>query len=454
MPIEQVPNASLKYYLILFDEKGNERDEPDGKKLSEQIFSELAKDPITDVFIMSHGWMGDVPAARKQYNEWIGAMAGQTADIEKIKQARPGFRPLMIGLQWPSKPWGDYDLTSDSVSYSVNDEDPVDRLVDEYASCIADTEPARQALQTILRAAMEDGEPPETLPPEVLDAYQVLNQEANLGSEGPGGPPGSDWEGFDAEAIYEATAEEEEPVSFGVGSWFRKARESIADGVRLTSFWKMKELARKIGESGGFNLLKTLQEKAGEAVRFHLMGHSFGCIVVSSMLNGPKGEGRLVRPVDSLVLIQGAVSLWCYCSKISYHPDRPGYFNKIIAQRKVAGPIVVTYSQFDHAVGRMYPLAGKANLLNRNVDFAPGELPKYGGIGSFGLAGDDLEAENTYMLGRAASYDFKPGKIYNLESSQFICEGSGRFVGAHSDIAKPEVAHAAWLAAYPVNRQS
>ena len=97
----------------------------------------------------------------------------------------------------------------------------------------------------------------------------------------------------------------------------------------------------------------------------------------------------------------------------------------------------------------MYPLAGQVAIWNRNVDFAPGQLPKYGGIGSFGLAGDDLAAENTNMLGAAASYDFKPGKIYNLESSQFICKGDGAFVGAHSDIAKPEVAHAVWSAAYP-----
>jgi hypothetical protein len=447
MPIEKVPNTSLHYYLIAFDEKGNERDEPDGKKLSEQIFSALAKEPITDVFLMSHGWMGDVPAARSQYNEWIGAMARQTADIEKIKERQPGFHPLMIGVHWPSKPWGDEDLTNSSVSFDVNDEDPVDRLVDEYASCIADTEPARQALQTILRAAMEDGEPPETLPPDVLNAYQVLNQEANLGSEGEGGPPGSDWEGFDPEAIYEATAEE--PVSFGLGSWVSNKLSSMTDGVRVLSFWKMKERARQIGENSGFNFLKTLQEKAPKTVRFHLMGHSFGCIVVSSMLNGPQGKGTLVRPVDSLALVQGAVSLWCYCSKISYERDRPGYFNTIIAQGKVAGPIVVTHSRFDYAVGKMYPQAGRTTFW-KSVDFAPGQLPKYGGIGSFGLAGDDLAAENTNMLGASASYDFKPGKIYNLESSQFICnEDMGPLVGAHSDIAKPEVAHAVWSAAYP-----
>jgi hypothetical protein len=97
----------------------------------------------------------------------------------------------------------------------------------------------------------------------------------------------------------------------------------------------------------------------------------------------------------------------------------------------------------------MYPLAGKTAFSS--VDFAPSQLPKYGGIGSFGLGGDDLAAENTDMLSREASYDFKPGKIYNLESSKFICDVDlgGPTSGAHCDIAKPEVAHAVWSAAYP-----
>lgn len=444
MPIEKVPNTSLNYYLIAFDKEGNERDEADGKKLSEQILAVLANEPITDVFLMSHGWMGDIPAARDQYNDWIGAMAGQTADIEKIKQARSGFRPLMIGLHWPSKPWGDEELTNSSVSFDVNDADPIDRVVDEYASRIANTEAAQQALQTILRAAREDNTL-DSLPPEVLNAYQVLNQEADLGSEGEGAAPGSDWEGFDPEAIYEATAQE--PVSFSTDS--SSIGDALLNPLRVLSFWKMKERARQIGENSGFNLLKTLQENAGETVRFHLMGHSFGCIVVSSILSGPKGKGILVRPVDSLALVQGAVSLWSYCSKISYERDRPGYFNTIIAQGKVAGPIVTTHSHLDYAVGRMYPLAGKTAFSS--VDFAPGQLPKYGGIGSFGLGGDDLAAENTNMLPWNASYDFKPGKIYNLESSKFICDVNkgGPTMGAHCDIAKPEVAHAVWSAAYP-----
>ncbi|MBD2578388.1 hypothetical protein [Oscillatoria sp. FACHB-1406] len=447
MPIETVPGTSLKYYLIAFDKHGNERNEQDGKKLSEKILAVLAEEPISDVFVISHGWLGDVPAAKNQYNAWIGAMAKQTADLEKIDQARSGFRPLYIGLHWPSKPWGDEELTETTVSFDANEEDPVDRLIDEYADRIADTESSRQALQTILRAAQEDSSP-DSLPPEVLSAYEDLNREADLGSEGEAGAPGSDWEGFDPEGIYQTSQEEQEEVSFSIGS--DSPLNKVLEPLRVLSYWKMKERARQIGENAGFKLLTTLQENAAETVRFHLIGHSFGCIVVSSTLNGPKGTGVLVRPVDSLCLLQGAVSLWSYCEKIAYERDRPGYFHPIIKQGKVKGPIVVTHSQYDYAVGKMYPLAGKVSLSS--VDFAPGSLPKYGGIGSFGIGGDDLGTTEMKMLPRDATYNFQPGKIYNLESSQFICdvEQGGRSSGAHSDIAKPEVAHALWAAACTV----
>ncbi|MEW5861346.1 MAG: hypothetical protein AB1861_28880 [Cyanobacteriota bacterium] len=438
MPIETVAGTSLKYYLLSFDAAGKERNESGGL-MSQKILEALASEPITDVFIMSHGWMGDVPSARDQYTKWIGAMAKQTADLEKIQQARPGFRPLMIGVHWPSKAWGDENLESGLVSFDVNDADPIDSAVDEYAERIANTEEARQALKTIFKAAAE-GSPSDSLPPDVLNAYQTLNQEADLKSEGESTAPGSDWDGFDPEAIYQAS--EPEPVSFstdGGSIW-----DAVLNPLRVLSFWKMKDRARKIGESSGFNLLKQLQEQASETVRFHLMGHSFGCILVSATLAGPKGEGKLVRPVNSLTLVQGAMSLWSYSGKIAYERDRPGYFNSILAQHKVTGPIVVTYSDFDYAVGKMYPLA--AGIVLSSVDFAPGRLPKYGGIGTYGICGHDLTPEYIDMLDRNASYEFKPGKIYNIDGRKFISDVKDKSIGAHNDFDKAEVAHMVWSA--------
>ncbi len=183
-------------------------------------------------------------------------------------------------------------------------------------------------------------------------------------------------------------------------------------------------------------------QAAGPDVRFHLIGHSFGCIVASAMVAGPEGRGSLVRPVDTLILIQGALSLWSYSPEIAFSPRRHGYFHSILRDGRVSGPIVTTQSEHDAAVGRWYPLAAGAG---HQVDFGE-SLPKYGAVGTFGLCGVDTVAHFTTMLSTSDAYNFLSGQIYNLESSAVISENQGMFVGAHSDFAHPEVGHAVWSA--------
>ncbi len=451
MPIEKV--NSLEYYLIAYDAKGKEREEREGDPnslMSTVVLKELADNPITDVFLMSHGWMGDVPAAKRQYNKWIGAMAANQADIDKIKQVRPGFRPLLIGLHWPSLPYGDENLGDGSVSFDTSADSPVEQLIDQYAERIADTEVTREALRTIFVEAM-DNMAPDELPSEVREAYEVLNQEAALGYDGVGGAPEADCEAFDPDSIFQAAAENAEPVSFGWLGDFLKS--IILAPLRNLSFWKMKERARKIGESAGFNLLEKLQQTSTDSVQFHLMGHSLGCIVVSATLTGLNGRGTLVRPVNSVVLVQGALSLWSYCSNIPKAPGQSGYFHSIIAEHKVAGPIITTQSEHDTAVGTMYPpAAGVAG----QVHFAPGELPKYGALGSYGAQRLDIEEQiDMDMLPSDGVYSFEAGKIYNLESSNFIrkTDKDSLGSGAHNNIYNPEVAHAVWSAALGVSKK-
>jgi hypothetical protein len=434
MPIEAVPGTDVRYYLIPFDAAGRERTEDSGEPLSRRVLDVLTREPITDVFLMSHGWKGDVPAAREQYGRWIGAMARCAADLARMRQVRPGFLPLLIGLHWPSLPYGDESLGS--VSFAVAGGEPVEALVEQAAERIADTPAARAALHTIFTAAEEDVAP-STLPPKVRAAYQVLDREAALGDDGAAAPPGADREPFDPERYYQAA--QEEAVSFG----------DFGMGGMLTllqqlSFWKMKDRARRFGETGGFELLTALQRAApGRDVRFHLMGHSFGCIVMSATVAGPGGRGTLARPVHSLALVQGAFSLWAYCSAIPVAAGKAGYFAPVVADRKVAGPVITTQSEFDTAVGRLYPLgAGVA----RQVSFAPGELPRYGAVGTFGIRGPGLDIVDLEMLPADGTYPFAPGKVHNLESSRYIREGGG-LSGAHSDIAHAEVAHAVWEAA-------
>jgi hypothetical protein len=436
MPIEKVPGTSLQYYLVTFDANGNERNEPDGK-MSHKVLDALSNEPITDVFIFSHGWLGDVPAARSQYNKWVGAMSENVADLEQIKQVRSGFRPLLIGLHWPSLPWGDEELRGGSLSVTPTAVAAVEQWVEQYAERIADTQASRQALRTIFDAAEKDPEP-AILPIEVDDAYRVLNREAALGCEGEGAAPGADRKSFDPERIFQAA--ESEPVDNNSFNW-----TALLAPLRALSFWKMKDRARQFGENGGYQLLTKLQQATSQSVRFHLMGHSFGCIVVSAILAGRDGHGSLVRPVNSLALVQGALSHWSYCSDIPVAPGRRGYFRSIVTDRKVAGSIIITQSELDTAVGKMYPLGAG---VRRQIVFDPNEFPKYGALGTFGARGPGLEIVDMKMLTLNRSYQFEPGKIYNLDSSEYICDlRGGGLGGAHNDIAKPEVAHAFWQAA-------
>src|SRR4051812_14944776 len=448
MPIRRIPDIGFEYYLVCVDGTGAERgDDPDGidGRLIPRVEQALGTEAYTDVFLMSHGWMGDVPAAIRQYDRWIGAMAACTADLERARRDRPGFRPLLVGLHWPSLPFGDEELGVSEVSFSAPGAAPAALpdtvvLVDAYADRIADTPAAREALETIFAAAAADTAPLE-LSPEVAEAYRVLDREAGLGSGGPANAPGSDREPFDPDAAYESVLEESE-VSFGLGS---SLLGPVVGILRNLSFFKMKDRARTIGETSFHTLLAGLQRVARESgrdVRFHLMGHSFGCVVVSATLAGPPG-GVTAEPVHSALLAQGAVSFWSYCSDIPHAKGSPGYFRSIIDGTRVSGALVTTQSEHDTAVCKLYPAA---SFAGRDVTFAPGELPKYGALGTFGAQGEGVDAVDLAMLASDQPYELEPGKVYNLDGSRYIAQMQSLGAGAHNDIAHPEVAHAMWSA--------
>jgi pimeloyl-ACP methyl ester carboxylesterase len=385
------------------------------------------------VFLMSHGWMGDMPAAIYQYDRWFGAQVARTADQERMAQRRPGFKPLRIGVHWPSKPWGDEEFVV-ATNYGLPED-----LVELYVARLGDRHGLREAVTTVVHAAAEQPDARE-VPPVAAAAYQEINAMlAELGENGEGAAPGSDREPFDPQACF-AVAQEE--ASFGLCDRLGV----ILAPLRQLSFWKMKQRARLVGEAEMTEFLTALQEAVGSRdVRFHLMGHSFGCIVVSAMLCRKRAHPSHAKPVASLVLVQGALSLWSYCEKIPVVPGRSGYFCSLITEKMVTGPILTTRSTFDTANRRFYPLGtGFAD----QVDFEPGEFPRYGALGTYGAQGLMPGGNDRPMRPETEEYRFAAGGIYNLEASKFIVNGRGA-AGAHNDIAGAEVAHAIWEASLP-----
>lgn len=497
MPLRRIGEAGPDYYLLLLDSDGNERREQNGSLLSTTL-AEAVRDGVSDVFMSSHGWEGDIPMAIGQYNSWIGAMAAQAGDRKRARALDPGFKPLVVGVHWPSRPWGTEDLRAallnddtsgelddDSDEFATEGQTDSGELVDRYAKRIADTPVARTALTTILGAADDDqvraqlakGE----LPPHLESAYQTLFGEAELGLGGANAAPGSDQQAFSPTRIiteWAAAAQAlqgpgEQPSTVtrptegrqpgagkqpgllddegqpGLldGGFVRNAKDALLMPVRQLSFWAMKHRARHVGETGVHSLLISLQTCAPNA-RFHLMGHSFGCIVVSAAVSGPLDLGtvtsRLPRPVHSLFLVQGALSLWSFADSIPFPPTVPGYFRPMgLPPALVRGPIVTTRSRFDQAVGTFFPLGAKLGDDRLLAD----ELPEFGGVGTFGIRGTMASTTHDIpVLDASAEYGFEAGHIYNIDASTVICHG-GWPSGAHSDIAHPEIAHVFWQAA-------
>ncbi|MBA4017559.1 MAG: hypothetical protein C0483_10340 [Pirellula sp.] len=110
------------------------------------------------------------------------------------------------------------------------------------------------------------------------------------------------------------------------------------------------------------------------------------------------------------------------------------------------GPILTTQSTFDAAVGELYPWAAwwRGQVVMASADQVP--KPKYGAIGAYGICGPGCETTEVEIQSTRHDYGFQSGKIYNLDCSRIICNGSGAS-GAHSDICHPEVAHLVWQAA-------
>ncbi|OHE79753.1 MAG: hypothetical protein A2107_14680 [Verrucomicrobia bacterium GWF2_62_7] len=429
MPIRTIPNSDVTYSLIAFDARGRERkDDPAGigGVMSARIIQDALANPPSHIFFFSHGWKGDVPAAIDQYNRWIKAMIDLPGDSAGMG---PGFKPLWIGLHWPSQPWGDDELGSNSFeASSVSSNELVERYVSRLGG---DPEEVRKLLQVIFHENDINAGAIE-LPAHVVEAYNSLAGAIGRTSVGPEAAPGDDDAPFDAAAAFDAANEAGD--AFGGLSL-----GGLLGPLRQLSFWTMKSRARTVGEGGMHSFIAALQQALPSA-KFHLMGHSFGCIVVSSILGGPGGKSPLPRTVDSAVLVQGAVSLWAYADSI-LGTAKKGYFNAAIKRAAVRGPLITTHSRHDTAIGVIYPVAAG---LSGQVDFAA-VLPRFGGIGAHGLQG--LGGVNAIrMLPQTGDYGFVPGGIYNVESSEFICKRDGAS-GAHSDIDGPQVAHAIWQAA-------
>jgi pimeloyl-ACP methyl ester carboxylesterase len=202
----------------------------------------------------------------------------------------------------------------------------------------------------------------------------------------------------------------------------------ILEPLNLLTYYRMKNRA---GLAGQFALAGTLDSirRAAPSVRLHLIGHSFGGRVISS------AALATAEPVDSLTLLQAAFS------QNSFSPDydashRPGYFRRVVTDRKVRGPMMISHSAHDRAVGVAYSIASR--LARQNGSGIDEGIDPYAGLGHNG-ARNTPEASAGDLLPAGTAYELRPGGVYNLNSD--------RVISSHDDVARPETAWAVLAAA-------
>jgi hypothetical protein len=144
------------------------------------------------------------------------------------------------------------------------------------------------------------------------------------------------------------------------------------------------------------------------------------------------GDDGGALQLSSLSLLQSAFSHWGFAK--DYEPHKDGFFRAAVGVKRLKGPMMVTHTPNDKAVGLAYPIASR---LRQQVASAIGDQnDPYGGIGRNGaLKTPEVDVTHGVLLDINASYaGLVAGRICNLESSKFI--------KAHSDVHGPQVAHA------------
>ena len=415
----------LPYTEVEFDKKGAIRRPQQVTDAGELITHENA----TDAIVLTHGWNNDAAAARALYQ---GIMASVDEVRGAVAKAR-GRRFVVLGMLWPSILWAPPDAGEGAGAGLGDEAERLRELIEEQIeqrsrreALIAliprlDTSAtARAEFVELLRAKLPAGAVDDADPDSAPDALKTADAETLFDAAAGGSAlSGLDSGGGAADlGAPAAGVEEGGAAGFSLAGLLGAARSL----VNVTTYYTMKERAGVVGEKGIARLLEQLHD-AAPTVRLHLVGHSFGGRAVTAAADAT------AAPVSSVSLLQAAYSHYGMAQGWD-GADADGVFARVPG--KVAGPIVVTFTRNDKAVGLAYPIASR---IARQVGVGLGDAnDKYGGIGRNGALKTPASTPFGTLLDVGGDYAFRPGRVSSLDAD--------RFISGHSDIAGRQVAYA------------
>lgn len=426
--------SGFPYFPVEFTKDAAVHDQADVTALQEFV----QREGTTDLLVVSHGWNNNMEEAKALYITLLGNVraildAGTLPNLANRKWA-------VLGVLWPSKKFEEKELIPSGAAGAgsavgmaavkvkleslkgVFDAPQADRTLDELQRLLPKLEDSTSAQK------------------EFADKVRSLVHKRTLEPE-----DGSD-------AFFKASSGElleklRKPVSFtvarppantggaagigtggaaGLGEFFSGIWSGVRNALNYTTYYQMKERAGLVGANGVNPILRALQA-ARPAMKLHLIGHSFGGRLVTAAVAGAD-DATLLR-VQTLSLLQAAFSHYGLAEK--WDGKNNGFFRRVISARAVEGPMIITCTVNDKAVGLAYPIA---SLLAGQVAAGIGDKDdKYGGIGRNGAQKTPGTVELS-LLDAAGSYQLTNGKVHNLSTD--------RLITSHGDVANRAVAFA------------
>lgn len=419
-----------------------------------------ALDTTDDLLVLAHGWNNDMADAKELYAELLGNVdkllglrerENVPASLEGFIAPLRGRRFAAVRVFWPSKSFTDAELIPGGGAATAQAEEEsaavTIKLLDELKIA-----PGRLGDRTIdpTRAAAMEVAKRELPALATVDAQRkfvkalrsILDESAKEKDDASAGFFSAAPETLFANAARPVSAPG--PAGGGGNVGFAGGGAAgflgdLLDGVQaaarrianFATYYQMKARAGRVGAGGVADMLKRVRATKGD-VRIHLVGHSFGGRLVTAAAHAFPAD----TPKVTMSLLQAAFSHNGLSGGFGDGGAEKGFFRALIDEKRISGPIIITHTKNDRAVGIAYPIASR--IAGQNAAALGDQNDPYGGMGRNG-AQKTVEADNTSTMGLpGTAYSFEPGKVHNILSDVII---------NHGDVRRIEVAYAILCAA-------
>ena len=395
----------------------------------------------SDLIVLVHGWNNDLAEARQLYDDFIASL-GQLPP----SASGAGSNIAVMRVFWPSKKFADEDLIPGGGAASAGAENDAalvraleDLKKDPNRLGEAADDPLKRANIDPAIALIDRLEEPEARREFVLRIRAVLNPDQAHQDDA-----SREFFELDPEELFDRFSQQI-PLDLQVGEGGVASLDAgggaaflgdLLSGVtaaarriaNFATYYQMKTRAGTVGKAGVAATLVRIRERH-PGLPIHLVGHSFGGRLVTAAAAMMQHGGAAI----TMTLLQAAFSHNGLARKFDGETD--GAFRSLLQDQRISGPIVITHTKNDKAVGIAYPLASR--IAFDNAAALGDQNDPYGGMGRNGAQHTPEVSNAEARLQRFTAgqrYTFVPGKVFNLNADDIIT--------GHSDVTSVSVANA------------